>query len=184
MSYFFFLYLLPLRLYAQILTLSSNIDEVFSINRSANVFVFENFIIDYKYWLTLSGGTDRLGEFCYNFSVSNGLNQMVLDLFLSSDASICSTMAFPPLTNSDHVVSVSIEFSWNSKQDVPFHGIAYTYFRLDWNCLPCHWRNVPWSLSLLLLLLLVNFVIRFRLELMYTSFVVSITSSLTHIHGF
>ena len=200
MSYFFFLYLLPLRLYAQILTLSSNIDEVFSINPSANVFVFENFNIDYKDWLTFSGGTDRLGEFCYNVSVWNDLNQMVifftcipvsdshiltlLDLFLSSDASICSTMAFPPLTNSDHVVSVSIEFSWNSKQDVPFHGIAYAYFRLDWNCLPCHWRNVPWSLSLLLLLLLVNFVIRFRLKLMYTSFVVSITSTLTHIHGF
>ena len=69
MSYFFFLYLLPLRLYAQILTLSSNIDEVFSINPSANVFVFENFNIDYKDWLTFSGGTDRLGEFCYNVSV-------------------------------------------------------------------------------------------------------------------
>ena len=27
----------------------------------------------------------------------------LLDLFLSSDASICSTMAFPPLENSDHV---------------------------------------------------------------------------------
>ena len=35
----------------------------------------------------------------------------LLDLFLSFDASICSTMAFPPLGNSDHVVlSVSIEF--------------------------------------------------------------------------
>ena len=28
---------------------------------------------------------------------------VLLDLFLSSDASICSTMAFPPLGNSDHV---------------------------------------------------------------------------------
>ena len=34
---------------------------------------------------------------------------VVLDIFLSSDASICSTMAFPPLENSDHV-SVSIDF--------------------------------------------------------------------------
>ena len=35
----------------------------------------------------------------------------LLDFFLSSDASICSTMAFPPLGNSDHVfVSVSIDF--------------------------------------------------------------------------
>ena len=28
----------------------------------------------------------------------------LLDFFLSSDASICSTMAFPPLGNSDHVI--------------------------------------------------------------------------------
>ena len=28
----------------------------------------------------------------------------LLDFFLSSDASICSTMAFLPLRNSDHVV--------------------------------------------------------------------------------
>ena len=35
----------------------------------------------------------------------------ILDLFISSDASICSTMAFPPLENSEHVVvSVSIDF--------------------------------------------------------------------------
>ena len=38
-----------------------------------------------------------------------------LDLFLSSDASICSTMGFPSLGNSDHVVvSVSIDFPSNS----------------------------------------------------------------------
>ena len=35
----------------------------------------------------------------------------LLDFFLSSDASICSTTAFPPLGNSDHAVfSVSIDF--------------------------------------------------------------------------
>ena len=34
-----------------------------------------------------------------------------LDLILSSDASICSVIAWPPLGNSDHVVvSVSIDF--------------------------------------------------------------------------
>ena len=39
----------------------------------------------------------------------------LLDFFLSSDASICSTMVFPPLGNSDHVViSVSINFPSNS----------------------------------------------------------------------
>ena len=45
----------------------------------------------------------------------------LLDFFLSSDASICSTMAFPPLGNSDHVVvSVSIHFPSNSQRDVHF----------------------------------------------------------------
>ena len=35
----------------------------------------------------------------------------LLDIFLSSDASICSTMAFLQLGNSDHVaISVSIDF--------------------------------------------------------------------------
>ena len=39
----------------------------------------------------------------------------LFDLFISSDGSICSTMAFPPLGNSDHVVvSVSIDFPINS----------------------------------------------------------------------
>ena len=49
----------------------------------------------------------------------------LLDFFLSSDASICSTMAFPPLGNSNHVVSVSIDFPSYSQRHAPFHRIAY-----------------------------------------------------------
>ena len=83
------------------------------INPSANVFVFGDFNIHLKDWLTYSGRTDRPGEHCYNFSISNNLTQMVnfpiqmpdcdshspavLDLFISSDAGICSTIAFPSL---------------------------------------------------------------------------------------
>ena len=49
----------------------------------------------------------------------------LLDFFLSSDASICSTMAFPPSGNSDNVVvSVSIDFPSNSQQDALFHLIV------------------------------------------------------------
>ena len=93
--------------------------------------------------------------------ISNDLTQMVnfptripdcdshspalLDLFLSSDASICSTMAFPPLGNSDVVVSVSIDFPTNSLQDAPFHRIAYDYSRADWDDLCDHLRDVPWE---------------------------------------
>ena len=143
-------------------SISSNIDEVLSINPSANVLVFGDFNIHHKDWLTYSGGTDRPGELCYNFSISNDLTQIVnfptripdcdsrspalLDLFLSSDASICSTMAFPPLGNSDHVVvSVSIDFPINSKQDTPFHRVVYDYSRADWDGLRDHLRDVPWE---------------------------------------
>ena len=55
-------------------------------------------------------------------------NPALLDLFISSDASICSTMVFPRLRYPDQaVVSVSIDFPLNSKQDAPFHQIAYDF---------------------------------------------------------
>ena len=67
-------------------------------------------------------------------------------LFWISDAGICSTMAFPPLGNSDHtVVPVSIYFPINSKKDVLFHRIAYDYFHADWDGLPDHLRDIPWK---------------------------------------
>ena len=69
----------------------------------------------------------------------------LLDLFISSDASICSTMAFPPLGNSDHVVSVSIDFPSNSQRDAPFHRIAYDYSCADWDSLHDLLRDLPWE---------------------------------------
>ena len=70
----------------------------------------------------------------------------LLDLFISSNASIYSAMAFPPMGNSDHVVvSVSIDFPSNSQQDAPFHRIAYDYSRADWDGLRDHLRDVPWE---------------------------------------
>ena len=55
-------------------------------------------------------------------------------------------MAFPPLGNSDHVVvSVFIDFPINSKQDTPFHRIAYDYCRADSDGLCDHLRDVPWK---------------------------------------
>ena len=111
------------------------------INPSANVFSFGDFNVPNKDWLAYSGGTDRPGELCYNFSISNNLTQMVnfhtwipdrdshgpalLDLFITSDASTCSIMAFPPLGNSDYaVIPLSIDFPSNSKQDALFHRIV------------------------------------------------------------
>ena len=46
----------------------------------------------------------------------------LLDLFISSDAFICSTVLLPPLGNFNHVVvSVSIDFPSN------FHRSTYAY---------------------------------------------------------
>ena len=68
----------------------------------------------------------------------------LFDLFISSDANICSTMAFPPLGNSYHAVaSVSIDFASNSQRDVPFHRMAYDYSRADWDGLCDRLRDVP-----------------------------------------
>ena len=68
----------------------------------------------------------------------------LLDLFIFSDASISSTMAFPPLGNSDHVVnSVSIDFPLNLQWDAPFHCVAYNYSCADWDDLCDHLRDVP-----------------------------------------
>ena len=70
----------------------------------------------------------------------------LFDLFPSSDSSICSTMAFPPFGNSNHVVvSVSINFPSNSQWDAPFHRIAYDYSRADHDSLCDHLRDVPWE---------------------------------------
>ena len=54
-------------------------------------------------------------------------------------------MAFPPLGNSDVVVSASVDFPINSKQDTPFHRMAYDYSRADRDGLGDHLRGVPWE---------------------------------------
>ena len=72
------------------------------------------------------------------------LMDSLLDLFLTSDASICSTMTFPPLGNSDPVVvSVSINFPSNCQPDSPFQCIAYDYSCADSDGLCDHLRDVP-----------------------------------------
>ena len=153
LSYFFFLYQ-SLSWYLCTISdsISSNIDEVLSIN--LKLMCLFDYNIHHKDWLTYSGGTDRSGELCYNFSISNDLptwipdcdshSPALLDFFLSSDTSICFTVGFPSLGNSDHVVvSVSIDFASNSQKDVLFHCIAYDYFPADWDSLCDHLRDVP-----------------------------------------
>ena len=96
-------------------------------------------------------------------------------------------MAFPPLGNSDHIiVSVSIDFPINSKQDTPIYRVAYDYSRADWDGLHDNLRDAPWEdiFKLSASTAVVNFVSGFRLESMYISLIVIIRSNLTHLDGF
>ena len=68
-TYFFFLYQSPSSSLCMVFDyISSNIDEILSMNPSANVLAFGDFNIHHKDWLTYSGGTDRSGKLCCNFS--------------------------------------------------------------------------------------------------------------------
>ena len=68
LSVFFFLYRSPFSSLCTFFdSVSFNIDEVRSINPSANVFVFGDFNVHHKDCLTYSGGTDRPGDFCQFF---------------------------------------------------------------------------------------------------------------------
>ena len=85
----------------------------------------------------------------------------LLDLFISSDISICPTMAY-------YVdVSVYIDFPSNSQQDALFHHIAYDYSCADWDGLRDHLRDVPLEDIYKLGASSLNFVSGFSLELMY-----------------
>ena len=110
----------------------------------------------------------------------------LLDFFLSSDASICFTMAFPPFGNSDYFVSVSIDVPSYSQWDAQFHCIAYDYSHAEWDGLCYHLRDVPWEdiSKLGASAAASGFLSEFRLELMYISVIENIRSILTHLHGF
>ena len=159
------------------------------------MFVFGDLHVHQKDWLTYSGETDRADEPCYNFSIWNYTTLIpdcyshipaLLDLFLSSDATLCSTMAFPPFRNSNHVVaSISIDFPSNSQWDGCFITWLMTILTLIVTVFVNNWEMFHGKISLnSVLLLLVNSVSGSRLELMYISFTEKIKSSLTHLFSF
>ena len=130
-------------------SISSNINEVLSINPSPKCLSLDILTsIIWTGWPVLVELIDLVN------SVTNYLTQMVnfpiwipgcdshspalLDLFLSSQASVCSTMSFLPLGNSDHVVVlVSIDIPTSSKGDAYFHHIDSDYSCANWDVLQC-----------------------------------------------
>ena len=78
MSYFFFRRRSPSSSLCTVFySIFSNIDEVLLINPSSNVFELGDFNVGDKDQLTYSNVTNRSGELCYNFSISNDLTEIV-----------------------------------------------------------------------------------------------------------
>ena len=144
----------------------------------------ETLNIHHKDWLTYSGGTDRSGELCYNFSISNDLTQMINFSTRILTVLILTVLLFWVYFFLMMLVFVLqwLSLNWEiltmllSQFLLTFHHI-HNVFLIIWEII--HGRI---SLNSVLLLLLVNFVGEFSLELI--SLIESIRSSLTHLHGF
>lgn len=162
-SYLYFLYRSPASASCAVFdSISSSIDKALSKHPSSNIFVFGDFNVHHADWLIHSRGTDRPGEGCYNFAISQNLTQIVpfptrlpdrveqipslLDLFLSSNPDICSANSHPPFGSSDHVVvSVAVNFMVKATHDAPFHRTVFSYDKADWDGFRDFIRDVPWA---------------------------------------
>ena len=93
-SYYFFLYQsLFLFLCMFFDSISSNVDQLLSINPSTNAFVLGDFKVHRKDWVTYSGGTDRPGDLCYNFLFQMNLLRW-LTFLLGSQTMILTVLPF------------------------------------------------------------------------------------------
>ena len=130
-----------------------NMDEVLSVDLSSTVFFFGDFNILHVDWVTYSSGTDRPGKLCYNFSISNDLNQKVnfptgipgsdshnpalLDLFL--------TLVFVlQWLSIQKFMTASTDFSSNLKKDVSFCHL--TILVIIGMVFVIMLREVPWEI--------------------------------------
>ena len=183
-------------------SISSNMDEVLLINPSAKVFVFGDFNLYPKDCITYSGGTDILGEFCYNFSQEILL--IWLTFLLGSQTVILTVLLFWIYLFILMLVFVLkwLSLHWEilimllSQFPLTFHhmhngmsrfiALLMNILVLTGTIFMIIWEMFLGMISLnsVLLLLLVNFVSGFRLELIYVSLIESNRSSLTHLHGF
>ena len=142
--------------------------------------------------------TDKPSELCCNFPISNDFTQMLylatmipdcdslspalMDIFLLFNPSICSTVAFHPLENPDHVVVVSVSIvKLKRRYSVSSHSlmtilmlIGMVYLRQDifrfGASAPANLDSGP-RLELILLLIL-YFVNGSRFELIFISLMV------------
>ena len=77
-TYLYFLYCSPSSLSCAVVdAISDSIDRVISLHPAAQVMVFRDFNVHHKKWLIHSHGTDAAGTSVYNFSITQGLTQIV-----------------------------------------------------------------------------------------------------------
>ena len=89
-------------------------------------------LIDLVNSVIISNDRTQMVSFSARSPDCNSHSPALLGLFLSFEAIICSTLVFPRLENSDHVVvSVSIDFPLNSQRDATlYHAQLITIFVL------------------------------------------------------
>ena len=93
--HFFFLYRSPFSFLCTVFdSILSNIDELLSINLSANAYVFGDFNIHHNHWLTYYDGTDRSGELCYNFSWMVNFPTWIPDCYSHSPSCSFGSISF------------------------------------------------------------------------------------------
>ena len=135
------------------------------INPSGNVFTFRDLNVSHNFWLNYSGGTDRPGELCSTFSVSNDLTQMVYFPFRIRPAGtfLLDPTVILSVLFSNHFFffllalvfvlhwlfllwEILINFPANSEGGTPFHRTVFNYSRADWEGLSDHLiADVPWE---------------------------------------
>ena len=160
-SYLFFLYRSPSSDDCTVVdSVSQSIDSALTSHPSANIFVFGDFNLHHKEWLN-SNRTDAAGTHVYNFALSQSLHQAVdfvtripdradhspslIDLFLTSNPTICQTSSSSALGKSDHVVvNIQINLCTKAAQESPYHRTVYSYDRGDWDSFRDFLRDVPW----------------------------------------
>ena len=139
MSCFIFLYQSPSLSFCIVFdSISSNIDEVLLTNPSCNLVVFGELTSTIRTALPILVELIDLVSsaifFLSRIPDCDSHSPALLDLFLFSDASICST-------TSDHVVKFPLTFHHICKRTL--HCIAYDYSCVDWGGLRDHLRDVP-----------------------------------------
>ena len=139
-------------------SISSNIDEVLSVNPSANVFFLGDFNIHHKVWLTYSGGTDRPGELIFLSQMTLlrwltflfGFQTLILKVLLFWIYLFFLTLVFVLQWLSLHweILMLLSQFPLTFHRihnEMPHFIMDYDYSCADWDRLSGHLRDVPWE---------------------------------------